>query len=83
MLINFGSNPFLGILMGFGLTLLLQSSSASIGILIALAAEGLLPITAALPILYGDNIGTCTTALDFKYRSKQKCPESSDNAPYV
>ncbi len=63
MLINFGSNPFLGILMGFGLTLLLQSSSASIGILIALAAEGLLPLSAALPILYGDNIGTCTTAL--------------------
>ena len=63
MLVNFGTNPFLGVLMGFGLTLLLHSSSASIGILIALAAEGLLPITAALPILYGDNIGTFTTAL--------------------
>lgn len=63
MLVNFGSNPFLGILMGFGITLLLQSSSASIGILLALASEGMLPLTAALPILYGDNIGTCTTAL--------------------
>ena len=63
MLVTFGSNPFLGILMGFCITLLLQSSSASIGILLALAAEGMLPLSAALPILYGDNIGTCTTAL--------------------
>lgn len=63
MLVNFGHNPILGIAMGFGLTLLLQSSSASIGILLALAAEGMLPLASALPILYGDNIGTCTTAL--------------------
>lgn len=63
MLINFGHNPILGILMGFGLTLLVQSSSASIGILLALASQGMLPLEAALPILYGDNIGTCTTAL--------------------
>lgn len=62
-LVNFGSNPVLGILMGFGITLLLQSSSASIGILLALSAQGMLPLEAALPILYGDNIGTCTTAL--------------------
>lgn len=62
-LVNFGRNPLLGILMGFTLTLLVQSSSASIGILIALASQGLLPIESALPILYGDNIGTCTTAL--------------------
>lgn len=63
MLISFGANPFLGILVGFLLTLLLQSSSASIGILVALAVEGVLPLSSALPILYGDNIGTCTTAL--------------------
>ncbi len=63
LLVNFGHNPFLGILMGFTLTLLVQSSSASIGILLALASQGLLPLEAALPILYGDNIGTCTTAL--------------------
>ncbi|MGB5823403.1 MAG: Na/Pi cotransporter family protein [Proteocatella sp.] len=62
-LVTFGSNPFLGILIGFGITLLLQSSSASIGILLALSAQGLLPLSSALPILYGDNIGTCTTAL--------------------
>lgn len=63
LLIFFGHNTFLGILMGFVLTLVLQSSSASIGILLALASQGLLPLSSALPILYGDNIGTCTTAL--------------------
>lgn len=63
LLISFGTNPILGLLIGFALTFIVQSSSASIGMLIALASQGLLPIEAALPILYGDNIGTCTTAL--------------------
>lgn len=63
MLVSFGHNTLLGILMGFGLTVIIQSSSASIGILIALASKGLLPLSSALPILYGDNIGTCVTAL--------------------
>lgn len=63
MILSFGQNPILGIVVGFFLTLLLQSSSASIGILVALAADGMLPLSSALPILYGDNIGTCTTAL--------------------
>ncbi len=63
LLLSFGTNPFLGLLIGFALTFIVQSSSASIGMLIALASKGLLPIEAALPILYGDNIGTCTTAL--------------------
>lgn len=56
-------NPVLGILAGFFITGTIQSSSASIGILIVLASQGLLPITAALPVLYGDNIGTCVTSL--------------------
>ena len=63
LIVSFGTNPLLGILAGFFLTLLLQSSSASIGILVALASDGMLPLSSALPILYGDNIGTCTTAL--------------------
>lgn len=63
LLIKFGTNPLLGIFVGFALTLILQSSSASIGILVALAMQGTLPLSSALPILYGDNIGTCTTAL--------------------
>ncbi len=56
-------NAILGVLVGFALTFIVQSSSASISILIALASAGALPLSAALPILYGDNIGTCTTAL--------------------
>lgn len=67
MLASFGGGTFkdtlLGVLAGFGLTAIIQSSSASIGILIALASQGLLPIEAALPILFGENIGTCVTAL--------------------
>ncbi len=63
LMTNIGHNPILGVLVGFGLTFIVQSSSASIGMLIALASAGALPLAAALPILYGDNIGTCTTAL--------------------
>ncbi len=57
------NNPFLGILVGFGLTTLIQSSSASIGLLQTLASLGLVDINIAFPILFGDNIGTTTTAL--------------------
>lgn len=67
LLISFGNGGFkgmiLGIFAGFAITFAVQSSSASIGLLIALASQGLIPIESALPILYGDNIGTCTTAL--------------------
>jgi len=62
-LLIFSRNPFLGLIAGIGLTTLLQSSSATIGLLIALASQGLMPIEAAIPILLGDNIGTCSTAL--------------------
>lgn len=63
MLVSFGHKPILGVLMGFAITAIVQSSSASMGMLIALASQGLIPITAALPILYGENIGTCVTSL--------------------
>lgn len=62
-LIYFGNHPVLGILAGFAITGIIQSSSASMGMLIALASQGLIPLSAALPILYGDNIGTCVTSL--------------------
>lgn len=62
-LLSFGHHPILGVLMGFAITAIVQSSSASMGMLIALASQGLIPITAALPILYGENIGTCVTSL--------------------
>lgn len=62
-LVYFGQHQLLGILAGFAITGIVQSSSASMGMLIALSTQGLIPITSALPILYGDNIGTCVTSL--------------------
>ncbi len=56
-------NPYVGMLVGFLLTTILQSSSASIGLLLALASQGFLDIDMALPVLFGDNIGTTTTAM--------------------
>lgn len=57
------NNPFLGILAGFGITALLQSSSATTGLLIAVASGGGITIQMAFPIIFGQNIGTCVTAL--------------------
>ena len=57
------SNPFVGVLVGAAITALIQSSSASVGILQALAGEGLIPLQGAMFILFGQNIGTCVTAL--------------------
>ena len=62
LLVKF-SNPLLGILAGAIITAILQSSSASVGILQALAITGILPFSAAVPIIMGQNIGTCVTAL--------------------
>ncbi|MPM53782.1 hypothetical protein SDC9_100551 [bioreactor metagenome] len=58
-----GQNPILGILLGFGITAIVQSSSASMGMLLAVASTGAISLGAALPILYGENIGTCVTSL--------------------
>ncbi len=57
------ANPVLGLLAGLAFTAVIQSSSASIGILQALCATGALGYDAAIPILLGQNIGTCMTAL--------------------
>ncbi len=62
-MVELKDNPLLGVLAGLLLTAIIQSSSATIGILQALALQGLVPIEAALPILFGENIGTCVTAL--------------------
>lgn len=56
-------NPILGILAGMVFTALIQSSSASVGILQALAASGIVSLNSAAYILFGQNIGTCITAL--------------------
>lgn len=57
------SNPVLGVLAGAVLTAVIQSSSASVGILQALCMTGAVPYSTALPIIMGQNIGTCVTAM--------------------
>lgn len=57
------TNPLLGVLAGAILTAIIQSSSASVGILQALASTGAVSYGAAVPIIMGQNIGTCVTAL--------------------
>ncbi|WP_461205169.1 Na/Pi cotransporter family protein [Clostridium sp. DL1XJH146] len=63
MIDSIDGNIALGILVGALMTAVIQSSSASTGILVALAGTGALPISVAIPILFGNNIGTCVTAL--------------------
>lgn len=57
------SNPILGVLAGAALTAIIQSSSASVGILQALSATGSITFGSAIPIIMGQNIGTCATAM--------------------
>ena len=58
-----GNNVFLGILVGLVATAILQSSSATTGILVALGSTGVIEIEVAIPIILGCNIGTCITAV--------------------
>lgn len=60
---TFGQHPFLGLLVGLVVTAIIQSSSASVGILQTLTATGAIGMGAALYITLGQNIGTCVTAL--------------------
>ena len=57
------SNPLLGIAAGAGFTAIIQSSSASVGILQALAVSGVIGLDSAVYVLFGQNIGTCITAV--------------------
>ena len=57
------SNPILGVLVGALVTAIIQSSSASVGILQALSSTGAITFGSAIPIIMGQNIGTCATAL--------------------
>ncbi len=60
---SMSENPFLGVIVGTVFTVLVQSSSATIGILQELYAGGSIELDAALPVLFGDNIGTTITAI--------------------
>lgn len=57
------SNPLVGILVGAGFTALIQSSSASVGVMQALAISGVVDLHTAVYVLFGQNIGTCITAV--------------------
>lgn len=63
LFVTLGHSPFLGIVAGALVTAVIQSSSASVGILQSLAAAGLVPFNAAVYIIMGQNIGTCATAI--------------------
>jgi phosphate:Na+ symporter len=55
-------NPFMGILIGAAFTAIVQSSSATTGVLIVLAQQGLITLEGGIPVIFGANIGTCVTA---------------------
>ena len=57
------SNPLVGVLIGLVFTAIIQSSSASVGVLMALAGQGVVPIESAVFVVFGQNIGTCVTAV--------------------
>ncbi|WP_245712450.1 Na/Pi cotransporter family protein [Anaerobacillus alkalilacustris] len=61
--ISMSENPFLGVVIGTVFTVIVQSSSASIGLLQTLYDQGAMDLWAALPVLFGDNIGTTITAV--------------------
>lgn len=61
--VSMSANPILGVLVGTLFTVLVQSSSATIGILQGLFADSLIDLNGALPVLFGDNIGTTITAV--------------------
>ncbi len=63
LFVKFGQNPILGILVGTGVTAIIQSSSASVGILQALSVTGAITWASAIPIILGQNIGTTITAM--------------------
>ncbi|HDR3650688.1 MULTISPECIES: Na/Pi cotransporter family protein [Bacillus] len=63
LMISMSDNPILGIVVGTVFTLIVQSSSATIGILQELFGQGAIDLKASLPVLFGDNIGTTITAV--------------------
>ena len=63
LLLMLSSNPLTGVLAGMILTILIQSSAATIGLTMAVASQGLITLDAAIPIILGDNLGTTLTAV--------------------
>lgn len=62
-LLTFGKSPLLGVLVAAGFTAIIQGSAATIGLVLSLSMQGLISLPAAIPLIFGANIGTCATAL--------------------
>ena len=62
LLISLSDQPFLALIVAATFSALVHSSAATIGLAITLSLQGLIPLTAAIPVIYGANIGTCVTA---------------------
>lgn len=60
--VNFSKTPVLGVMAGMVITMIIQSSSVTVGLVLTLIGAGLLDIYGAIPLILGDNIGTCITA---------------------
>jgi len=73
----FSHHPVLGVLAGTLLTMVVQSSSATVGLTIAMTSQGLLSLDAAIPILLGDNIGTTITAVLASLGSKRAAKQAA------
>jgi phosphate:Na+ symporter len=63
LLVSLGDQPLLGIIVAAIFSALVHSSAATIGLALTLSVQGLLPLAAAIPVIFGANIGTCATAL--------------------
>ncbi len=71
------TNPILGVLVGAFVTAVIQSSSASVGILQALSVTGAISYSAAIPIIMGQNIGTCVTAMLSSFGANKNAKRAS------
>lgn len=76
MMLNI-SNPFMGIVIGAVFTAIIQSSSASVGILQTMAASGLVPFSTAMYIVLGQNIGTCITSVISSFNTSRNAKRAA------
>ncbi|MBQ7733665.1 MAG: Na/Pi cotransporter family protein [Synergistaceae bacterium] len=77
LLLMLSQNPLTGVLAGMILTILIQSSAATIGLTMAVASQGLIGLDAAIPIILGDNIGTTLTAIVVAMRASRPAKQAA------
>ncbi|MBQ4468951.1 MAG: Na/Pi cotransporter family protein [Synergistaceae bacterium] len=77
LLLMLSQHPLTGVLAGMILTILIQSSAATIGLTMAVASQGLIGLDAAIPIILGDNIGTTLTAIVVAMRASRPAKQAA------